>query len=117
MAERGGRPSFSAMPFASDAQQEIVHDKDRGESKTMMLLRLLSWPYLKRHLLRWALTMAGIVLGVAVFVAMHTANRSIFSAFDKTVDQIAGSTQLPLFVGEFGFEDPVLQRVEAVPEV
>src|SRR6266700_7273725 len=117
MAERCRRPSFSAMPFASDAQQEIVHDKDRGESKTMMLFRLLSWPYLRRHLLRWALTLAGIVLGVAVFVAMHTANRSIFTAFDKTVDQIAGSTQLQVSAGEFGFPESVLDRVQSVPEV
>src|SRR5438552_2901053 len=105
------------MPFASDAQQEIVHDKDRGESKTMMLFRLLSWPYLRRHLLRWALTLAGIILGVAVFVAMHIANRSIFSAFDKTVDQIAGTTQLQVSTGEFGFDESVLERVQSVPEV
>src|SRR5438552_4794734 len=117
MAERGGGPSFSAMPFASDAQQEIVHDKDRGESKTMMLFRLLSWPYLRRHLLRWALTLAGIILGVALFVAMHTANRSIFSAFDKTVNQIAGATQLQVSAGEFGFDESVLERVQSVPEV
>jgi putative ABC transport system permease protein len=83
----------------------------------MMLLRLLSWPYLRRHLLRWTLTLAGIVLGVAVFVAMHTANRSIFSAFDKTVDQIAGSTQLQVSAGEFGFDESILERVQAVPEV
>ena len=31
----------------------------------MMLFRLLSWPYLRKHLLRWALTLAGIVLGDA----------------------------------------------------
>jgi putative ABC transport system permease protein len=83
----------------------------------MMLLRLLSWPYLRRHLLRWTLTLAGIVLGVAVFVAMHTANRSIFSSFDKTVNQIAGSTQLQVSTGEFGFDESVLERVQAVPEV
>jgi putative ABC transport system permease protein len=83
----------------------------------MMLLRLLSWPYLRRHLLRWALTIAGIVLGVAVFVAMHTANRSVFSAFDKTIDQIAGATQLQVTAGEFGFDESILERVQAVPEV
>ena len=83
----------------------------------MMLFRLLSWPYLRRHLLRWTLTLAGIVLGVAVFVAMHTANRSIFSAFDKTVDQIAGSTQLQVSAGEFGFPESVLDRVQSVTEV
>src|SRR5262245_22734135 len=83
----------------------------------MMLLRLLSWPYLRRHLLRWILTLAGIVLGVAVFVAMHTANRSIFNAFDTTVDQIAGSTQLQVSAGEFGFDESILERVQALPEV
>src|SRR5258706_1553667 len=83
----------------------------------MMLLRLLSWPYLRRHLLRCTLTVAGIVLGVAVFVAMHTANRSIFSAFDRTVDQIAGSTQLQISAGEFGFDEAILERVQSVPEV
>src|SRR5947207_10034090 len=83
----------------------------------MMLLRLLSWPYLRRHLLRWILTLAGIVLGVGLFVAMHTANRSIFTAFDKTVDQIAGSTQLQVSAGEFGFDESILERVQSVPEV
>src|SRR5436190_17073532 len=54
---------------------------------------------------------------VAVLIAMHTANRSIFNAFDKTVDQIAGSTQLQVSVGEFGFDESILERVQAVPEV
>src|SRR5438874_848220 len=83
----------------------------------MILLRLLSWPYLRRHLLRWALTLAGIAMGVGLFVAMHTANRSVFHAFDQTVDEIAGATQLQVSAGEFGFDESVLERVQAVPEV
>src|SRR5881409_3570818 len=83
----------------------------------MMLLCLLSWPYLRRHLLRWILTVAGIVLGVGVFVAMHTANRSIFRAFDTTIGRIAGTTQLQVSAGEFGFDESVLERVQSVPEV
>jgi putative ABC transport system permease protein len=82
----------------------------------MILLRLLSWPYLRRHLLRWILTLAGIAMGVGLFVAMHTANRSIFHAFDQTIDQIAGSTQLQVSAGEFGFDESVLERVQSVPE-
>src|SRR5215813_1558139 len=83
----------------------------------MMLLRLLTWPYLRRHLLRWVLTVAGIVLGVAVFIAMHTASQSMFGAFDKTVDQIAGSAQLEVTAGEFGFDESTLERVQDVPQV
>src|SRR6059036_728250 len=83
----------------------------------MMLLCLLSWPYLRRHLLRWILTVAGIVLGVGVFVAMHTANRSIFRVFDTTIDRIAGTTQLQVSAGEFGFDESILERLQSVPEV
>ena len=50
----------------------------------MRLFRLLSWPYLRRHVLRWTLTIAGIVLGVAVYVAMNTVNTSVQGAFGDT---------------------------------
>ena len=59
----------------------------------MMLLRLISWPYFRKHVLRTMLTMAGIVLGVAGFVGMHTANQSVLDAFSHTVDRIAGKTE------------------------
>ncbi len=83
----------------------------------MILLRLISWPYLRKHVLRWLLTIAGIVLGVAVFVGMHTANRSVLAAFHSTVDRIAGATELQVTAGETGFDEDVLERVQSVREV
>jgi putative ABC transport system permease protein len=83
----------------------------------MVLLRLISWHYVRRHLVRSLLTTAGIVLGVAVFVGMHTANQSVLFAFYKTVDQIAGATQLQISAGETGFPEEVLEKVQAVPDV
>ena len=83
----------------------------------MILLRLISWPYIRKHALRWLLTLAGIVLGVAVFVGMHTANQSVLYAFRQTVDRIAGSTQLQISSGETGFDENVLDRVQDVREV
>ncbi|HTC87986.1 MAG TPA: FtsX-like permease family protein [Bryobacteraceae bacterium] len=83
----------------------------------MILLKLISWPYVRQHLPRWMLTIAGIVLGVAVFVGIHTANQSVVYAFHQTVDRIAGSTQLQISAGETGFDENVLDRVQAVPEV
>lgn len=83
----------------------------------MMLLRLISWPYARRHLLRWLLTMAGIVLGVGVFVGMHTANQSVLAAFRETIDKVAGTTQLQVTAGEPGFGEEVLERVQSLPEV
>ena len=83
----------------------------------MILLRLISWQYVRKHLLRSLLTIAGIVLGVAVFVGMHTANQSVLTAFTNTVDRIAGATQLQITAGEAGFEEEILERVQGVPEV
>ena len=84
----------------------------------MILLRLISWPYVRRHLVRSVLTTAGIVLGVGVFVGMHTANQSVLAAFHQTVDRIAGEDRAP---GDrrptSGFDESVLDRVQAVPEV
>src|SRR5690242_1312234 len=99
------------------AHGEPARRPHRRGPPAMMLLRLLSWPYLKKHVLRWTLTIAGIVLGVAVFVAMHTANRTVHSAFNKTVQRIAGSTQLQVSAGDFGFDESVLEQVQSVPEV
>jgi putative ABC transport system permease protein len=83
----------------------------------MILLRLISWPYARKHLLRWLLTIGGIVLGVALLVGMYTANESVVEAFNRTVDRIAGKTQLQVSAGDSGFPEEVLERVESAPEV
>lgn len=83
----------------------------------MMLLRLMTWPYIRTHVLRTLLTIAGIVLGVAVLVGMHTANQSVLLAFNQTVDRIAGKTQLQVSAGETGFNEEVLETVQASPSV
>ena len=83
----------------------------------MILLRLISWQYVRKHALRSALTVAGIVLGVAVFVGMHTANQSVLHAFRETVDRIAGKTELQVSAGDSGFPEDVLEKVQSAPEV
>ena len=83
----------------------------------MILLRLISWPYFRKHVLRTILTIAGIVLGVAVFVGMHTANQSVLYAFSSTVDRIAGKTELQITAGEPGFEEDVLEKAQSAASV
>ncbi len=87
----------------------------RGSSVTF--LRLLTWPYVRKHKLRTLLTLAGIMLGVAVFVGMHGANRTVAGAFQKTVDRIAGKAQLQVSAGETGFPEEVLEKVQSLREV
>jgi putative ABC transport system permease protein len=83
----------------------------------MNLLRLISLPYLRKHLTRSVLTTAGIVLGVALLVGMNVANQSVLRAFNDTVDRIAGKAQLQVTAGDAGFAESVLERVQSVPEV
>ena len=83
----------------------------------MVLLRLISWPYARKHLLRSLLNIAGIALGVAVWVGIHAANQSVFYAFQQTVNHVAGATQLQILSGRAGFDETVLERVQAAPEV
>ncbi len=83
----------------------------------MILLRLISWPYLRQHLLRTGLTTLGIVLGVAVFLGMNAANQNVIRAFSQTVDRIAGKTELQISAGESGFPEEVLERVQSNPRV
>ena len=52
------------------------------------------------------------MLGVAVFVGMHTANQSVLAAFRQTIDRIAGATQLQVSAGEPGFDENVLDTVQ-----
>src|SRR5205085_266615 len=58
-----------------------------------------------------------IVLGVAVFVGMHTANQSVLYAFSNTVDRIAGKTELQVTAGETGFEEDFLEKVQSAASV
>src|SRR3954467_14390142 len=83
----------------------------------MILLKLISWPYFRKHVLRTLLTTAGIVLGVAVFVGMRTANESVLFAFSRTVDRIAGKTELQVTAGEPGFDESVLEKVQSASTV
>ena len=39
---------------------------------SMILLKLISWPYIRKHLLRWMLTVTGIVLGVGAAISQFT---------------------------------------------
>jgi len=88
-----------------------------SDNLRVILLRLISWPYFRKHILRTILTTAGIVLGVAVFVGMRTANQSVLVAFSQTVDRIAGRAQLQVTAGDTGFNEDVLDKVQSASTV
>jgi putative ABC transport system permease protein len=83
----------------------------------VILLRLISWQYVRKHRLRTLFTIAAVVLGAGTFVGMHSAGVAVLAAFNETVDRIAGKAQLQVTAGDSGFPEEVLDRVQSVPGV
>ena len=59
------------------------------------LLGFLSWRHFQRHRLRTLLTISGIILGVAVVVAIAIVNRSLIGSFQRTIELVAGKAVNP----------------------
>jgi putative ABC transport system permease protein len=83
----------------------------------LILLRLISWQYARKHRLRWLLTTLGILLGVSIFVGMHAAGGAVLRALTETVDRIAGKTQLQVSAGEAGFPEEILEQIQSAAGV
>ncbi|MDQ6734882.1 MAG: ABC transporter permease, partial [Nitrospirota bacterium] len=75
----------------------------------------------RRHLLaspvRTALTVVGIVLGVAVAVAIQTANVDVLKSFQQSVIAVAGRATVQVSGGEMGLDERLIQRVSQHPDV
>ncbi len=82
--------------------------------RALALITSRQW---QQHKLRLALTMLGIVLGVAVFFAVQTANITLVSSFQVTIEKLAGSATLQVTAGEAGFPQETLKTIRAIPGV
>jgi putative ABC transport system permease protein len=83
----------------------------------LRLLNTISWRHAVRHRLRTALTFFGIVLGVAVIVAIAVVNRSLTTSFQSTIDQIAGKAVLQVANGESGIAESLFPTIRDTPGV
>ena len=75
----------------------------------------------RRHLLaspvRTALTVVGIVLGVAVAVAIQTANADVLKSFQQSVTAVSGRATVQVSGGEMGLDERLIERVSQHPDV
>lgn len=81
------------------------------------LLRRVTWPSIAAHPGRSLLTLAGIAIGVAVFLAVRLANVSITDAFATSLDLFAGAAELTVSRPGFGLDETLLPALEADPAV
>jgi putative ABC transport system permease protein len=81
------------------------------------LLRSVCLPRMREHRLRTTLTVLGVALGVAVLVAVVTANHSIIAGTKATLDDLGGKADLQISAGASGFDESLLDVVKQVDGV
>lgn len=86
-------------------------------SVTIQLLRFLAWRRLKEEPYRLLLTLVGVSLGVAVFIAVKMANDTSTRAFENSLVAISGKTQLEVSAGGLGVDEDLILRLRAMREV
>ncbi len=78
---------------------------------TFSLLRLIAWRRLKEEPFRLLLTLVGVALGVAVFIAVKMANETSTRAFENSLAAISGKTQLEVSAGGLGVDEDLILRL------
>lgn len=80
------------------------------------LLRTFSLSYVRRHRVKTLLTLLGVVVGVATYSSIRSAQGTLVQGIRSTVDRIAGKAQLQItMVG--GVPEEVQERVRALPGI
>ncbi|HEV8540350.1 MAG TPA: FtsX-like permease family protein [Nitrospiraceae bacterium] len=78
---------------------------------------LLGMAHLRGRPVRTAITVCGIALGVAVSIAIQTANIDVLRSFQETVLAIAGQATLEVSGGELGLDERVITDLRNHPSV
>jgi len=76
------------------------------------LLRVLSWRYWQHHFGTLLLTILGVTLGAAVFVAIQVANHSVLASFKDSLDATSGRANLQINGGTNGLPDSLFLKVK-----
>jgi putative ABC transport system permease protein len=81
------------------------------------LLRQLSWRQMLHQPLRHAVVVLAVALGVALAFSVHLINQSALGEFSAAVRQVNGQPDFELRAQREGFDEALLERVAAHPQV
>lgn len=80
------------------------------------LLRTLSLSYVRRHVAKTLLTLLGVIVGVATYSSLRSAQGTLVQGIRSTIDRIAGKAQLQItMVG--GVPEEVQEQVRSLPGI
>ncbi|MBT1075791.1 FtsX-like permease family protein [Geobacter grbiciae] len=80
------------------------------------LLRTLSLSYVRRHLTKTLLTLLGVVVGVATFSAIRSAQGTLVKGIRSTVDRVAGKAHLQITTTG-GVPEEVQEKIRTLPGI
>lgn len=80
------------------------------------LLRTLSVSYVRRHLMKTLLTLLGVVVGVATFSAIRSAQGTLVKGIRSTVDRVAGKAHLQITMTG-GVPEEVQEKIRILPGI
>lgn len=81
------------------------------------LIRFTTLRHLRHAPLRTALTVTGLALGVALYVAIRLCNASVDASFRDTVAAVSGTATLEVLGGEDGMDEDIFDAVARIPGV
>lgn len=81
------------------------------------LLRHISLKSIRLQKARLIMSFFGICLGVAALVSTDIVIRSVSHSYEDSINQAAGRTALEISIGESGFPEQFLERVQKVPGI
>jgi putative ABC transport system permease protein len=88
-----------------------------GDALMLRLLGLIGFTHLREHPIRIIVTAIGISLGVALSVAIRSANDEVLKSFQEAVAQVAGRATLQVSAGEAGVDEQVITDLRRHPSV
>jgi len=86
-------------------------------SASVVLLRALVTRYARSHVLRAAVTLVAVAVGVASAYAIDLADATAVASFSSSVDVVANRVNLQVLGNGEGFDERTLVRVERLPGV
>ena len=83
----------------------------------LFLLGILAFKHLTSRPFRTALTVAGVSVGVAAALAIHLANQTVFSSFQRAVTRVVGEATIHISGAERRIDETLIERIRLHPGV
>ncbi|MDH4129698.1 MAG: FtsX-like permease family protein, partial [Spirochaetota bacterium] len=89
----------------------------KSTSSIINLVKLIIFPYFRKHLLKVMLSIFGVALGVAVFIAIRSASFSAQQTMKNFIMSISINADLQITYGRDGFDESYYKRIKQVKGV